>query len=150
MPAHRKSMRERVVDRIHVDGTGCWLWTGERNNAGYGVVDARNRVDGTGRPLRAHRVVYEMLIGPIPAGLVIDHLCRVPLCVNPAHLEPVTDRINALRGIGIAAVNAAKTHCIHGHEFTPENTRFRSNGSRNCRACDRFSDLCRPGRRQAS
>src|SRR6266576_3456485 len=87
----------------------CWPWQANRGR-GYGNVWI------AGRMYRAHRVAYELLIGPIPEGLTLDHLCRNRGCVNPAHLEPVTSRENTLRGEGISANNARKTHCKHGHE----------------------------------
>lgn len=117
-----------------VDKTGdCWLWTGYRftegRQKGYGQFK---------RNLRAHRVSYELSIGPIPEGLVLDHLCRNPSCVRPEHLEPVSNYVNVVeRGQNPFAINARKTHCTHGHEFTPENTWLRSDGSRTCRACRR-------------
>jgi hypothetical protein len=83
----------------------------------------------------AHRLFYEQLVGPIPDGLQLDHLCRVRHCVNPDHLEPVTQTANVLRGIGPTAVNAGKTHCVHGHPFTPDNTYINKQGNRHCRAC---------------
>ena len=128
--------------------SGCWLWTSSRRTNGYGEMAAwgKNRL--------AHRVMYELLIGPIPDGLVLDHLCRTPACVNPDHLEAVTERENILRGSGAAAANARKTHCIHGHEFTEENTkRFRMpNGrlGRACRTCIRADDRARRARLKAS
>lgn len=108
----------------------CWLWTASTNN-GYGSISlgARKRV-------QAHRFAYELLVGPIPDGLELDHLCRVRHCVNPAHLEPVTARENQLRSLSVSGINAAKTHCIWGHEYTPENTYIRPcDGGRDCRAC---------------
>lgn len=108
----------------------CWEWTAARNAAGYGQF----RVTGQHSPVNAHRVAYEMSSGPIPAGHHIDHLCRNRGCVNPAHLEPVTQRTNTLRGAGATAINARKTHCKRGHEFTPENTYEHPLG-RNCRTC---------------
>jgi hypothetical protein len=110
----------------------CWVWTAGRFTEGYGGF----RVDG--RTRRAHRVAYELLIGPIAHGLVLDHLCGNPSCVNPAHLEPVTNRLNVLRGSGHTAVNARKTHCIHGHEFTPQNTYRDRRAKRHCVECGRI------------
>lgn len=112
----------------------CWIWTAAKNTDGYG------RFLGDGRVVQAHRFAYEMLRGPIPDGLHLDHLCRVVACVNPDHLEPVTVRANLLRGNTSTARRAAQTHCIHGHEFTPENTYIKPNGCRRCRECSRESD----------
>lgn len=92
----------------------CWLWAGFKAPNGYGQVYA----PGYGRsPQRAHRVIYEALVGLIPQGLVLDHLCRVRCCVNPEHLEPVTLKANILRGEGLSAKNANKTHCPQGHAY---------------------------------
>jgi hypothetical protein len=107
----------------------CWLFKGPLNWLGYGEVYIG------GKTKHVHRVVYELMVGPIPNGLSIDHLCRVRHCVNPAHLEPITTRENVLRGIGITAQNARKTHCKRGHEFTPENTYVFPSGGRACRTC---------------
>ena len=85
----------------------CWIYTRSINNKGYGTI----------RGLCAHRFFYEHMVGPIPDGLTIDHLCRNRACVNPAHLEPVTQRVNNLRRPGMSP-----PHCPQGHEFTPENT----------------------------
>jgi hypothetical protein len=88
----------------------------------------------------AHRVAYEFAVGPIPPGMDLDHVkargCTHKNCVNPAHLEPVTRRENLLRADTVAARNAAKTHCIHGHPFTPENT-YTTGGRRRCKTCHR-------------
>lgn len=123
----------RIAAKIAVDVDGCWIWTGARNPEPrpYGQVGWEGRV------LKAHRVVYELLVGPIPEGLHLDHLCRRPPCVNPLHLEPVTNRENCLRGEGPFAQRARQTHCAHGHEFTPENTHVRVT-SRICRTCVRL------------
>ena len=114
--------------------TGCFLWAGAVDRKGYGQYRAGSRRDGTRRTVRAHRLAYEELVGPIPEGLQIDHLCRVRCCVNPAHLEPVTNRENVRRG-DLGTKNTAKTHCPAGHPYDEANTR-RSAGKRRCRACD--------------
>lgn len=110
-------------------GTECWLWVGSRDGAGYGHFGLDRRVE------KAHRVAYELRVGPIPKGLALDHLCRNTSCVNPTHLEPVTSRVNSLRGVGVGAVNAKKTHCPKGHEYTPENTYSYKPTFRQCRIC---------------
>lgn len=105
---------------------GCWLWRGGLFRTGYGCF---YEVPRPGR--LAHRYAYELLVGPVPEGLELDHLCRVRHCVNPAHLEPITHAENMARGI-----HATKTHCKHGHEFTEANTLLRNGGKgRTCRAC---------------
>ena len=98
------------------------------SHGGYG------RFWSNGRGVYAHRYAYEHFVAPIPKGLTIDHLCRNRACVNPAHLEVVTMRVNVLRGETFAAENAAKTHCVHGHEFTQKNTYYAKQG-RVCRSC---------------
>lgn len=108
----------------------CWLWKVSRTE-GYGSFRVNGKFVG------AHRFAYQMLVGPTPPGLELDHLCRVRHCVNPAHLEPVTHKINALRGMGVPARNARKTRCKRGHKFTPENTFVDARGSRVCRQCNR-------------
>lgn len=117
--------------------SACWLWAGLRDEKGYGFRNGPSRGRKLGcRKLYAHRLVYEALVGTIPAGLVLDHLCRVPGCVNPAHLEPVTTAENILRGECDAAVNKRKTHCKRGHAFDAKNTgRRRVDGDRYCKAC---------------
>jgi hypothetical protein len=112
----------------------CWVWTANRVG-GYGTVTR------SGKVRKAHRVAWELMIGSVPEGLDLDHLCRVRHCVNPAHLEPVTRRENILRGEGIAAKRAAQTHCVNGHEFTHENTINHKSDPphlRHCRECARI------------
>lgn len=114
--------------------SGCWLWMGailKGNNAGYGIVALGGR---KGRKVYVHRLSYVIENGPIPPGLTLDHTCRVRACRNPAHLEPVTNKVNILRGNSAPARNARRTHCIVGHEFTAENT-ISVQGRRRCRIC---------------
>lgn len=116
----------------------CWLW-GASCRRGYGRFGNAS----------AHRVAYELLVGPIPPGMLLDHACHTAdpdcpggvclhrRCVNPAHLEPVPNRVNVLRGRGLAAKAAAKTSCVRGHPFDEVNTRHRPDGARACRSCER-------------
>lgn len=122
---------DRLQDKIVVDcGSGCWWWTGARDSNGYG----RTWMDGSHR--KAPRLIYELLVEKIPDGLVPDHLCENKACVNPGHLETVTQRENVRRWY------ARFTHCKHGHEFTPENLLppCPSNDRRRCRECKRIRD----------
>jgi hypothetical protein len=107
----------------------CWLYAGYKNELGYGLIFSNRKYQ------LAHRVSYETLVAPIPEGLVIDHLCRVRHCINPAHLEPVTARVNTLRGEGVV-VNKRKTHCPKGHPYDDRNTSYNSKGWRICRQCE--------------
>ena len=110
---------------------GCWEWLASRSTAGYG------RIWWNGKLMQAHRVSYELFFGAIPIGMDLDHLCRNRGCVNPYHVEPVTRRTNLLRGLGIPAISAARTHCAKGHPFTVSNT-YWYRGSRQCRICRRL------------
>lgn len=109
---------------------GCWPWLGAVRT-GYGRFAVQQK-----RLVQAHRFAYELLVGPIPDGLELDHLCRNRACVNPDHMEPVTSRVNTLRGTSPAARNAVKTHCDAGHPLSPENT-YVWNGQRACKTCRR-------------
>lgn len=130
--------------------TACLVWTGTIASNGYGVIAI------AGRQHKVHRLVYEAVMGPMPrrdsngALIVSDHLCRNRACANPEHIDPVTDEINVLRGVSFAPANAAKTHCIHGHEFTAENTRITAAGGRECRTCRSAYDSRRASARNAA
>ena len=121
---------DRFWKKVERSG-GCWNWLGYRDRDGYG------RVGINGKVLGAHRVAYELMIGPVPSGAELDHLCRNRHCVNPAHLEAVTHKENMLRGAGVGSENAAKDRCVKGHLFDEKNTYLRPIGGRNCRACGR-------------
>lgn len=124
-------LRERQVENFVAKirfSDECWLWTAARTPRGYPVFGAK----------RAHRVAYEMFVGPIPKGMTLDHLCHTRsttcpggracwhrACVNPDHLEPVSAVENVMRGLSFAPANASRTHCVAGHEFSPANTRLR-------------------------
>lgn len=126
------SVEKRILSRVSPEpNSGCWLWVGKVNYSGY-ATDNVPIGNGKHKSPLIHRVSYEHFAGPIPHGLVLDHLCRVRCCVNPRHLEPVTQSENLRRGVYTdhkgrqlfirkAAEVGQKTHCVHGHEFTPEN-----------------------------
>lgn len=117
---------------------GCWIWQGRIYDNGYGNFGLNKKYT------TAHRFSYQHFKGKIPKGKVIDHLCRNKTCVNPEHLEAVSIKENVLRGSGIAAKNAKKTHCKRGHEFTPQNTYsyVKNQGiGRTCRECGRLRYL---------
>ncbi len=118
---------ERVLRRVTYDG-GCWLFRGALGPHGYGRIGHH---DGTGL---AHRAVYIALIGDPGDDIALDHLCRTPACVNPWHLEPVPNAENVRRGCA-SQRKKAKTHCPHGHEYSPDNTIVKPSGARECRTC---------------
>lgn len=131
----RGTLQERFENSYEMcPDSGCWVWTGAKVRDGYGVIcEGGNH----GRNLRAHRVAYELLVGQIPSGLVIDHLCRNRACVNPAHLEPVTVRENILRGRSVMAERAKQEVCSRGHMLSGDNLFSPSSGQRGCRECAR-------------
>jgi len=138
MPKRSLPVAERFWPRVDKNGPvpshapelgPCWIWTGYRRNGRYPWMYY------AGRPVAAYRVAYILLVGPIPEGLQIDHLCRVVFCVNPVHLEPVTQKENIRRQI------AAITHCAQGHPYDAENTAYANPTGRiryrYCRICTR-------------
>lgn len=126
-----------TLDRFHskyfVAPDSCWLWVSGIKMNGYGQFHVSSE-KGSYKNVLAHRFSYELIRGPIPEGLELDHLCRQRSCVNPYHLDPVTRKENLLRGEGACAKNARKTFCKNGHEFTEENTYTYKKG-RACRTC---------------
>jgi hypothetical protein len=129
---------ERFWNFVHKTET-CWLWMGARANDGYGHFYLR-KPDGTFKLVMAHVYAYEITIGPVPEGKLLDHLkCDNPPCVRPEHLSPATPRENVLRGNGIAATNASKTSCVNGHEFIEANTGRDPKGNRFCRTCAKIT-----------
>lgn len=137
MPTKRRSIArlppfERFLAKVDKRDDGCWLWNAYKTPEGYGQF-----WNGGGHSL-AHRWSYEHYVAPIPSGLVIDHLCRNPACVNPAHLECVTMGENTARGTAYEVIRALakqKTHCKRGHPLFGDNLRIDSRGDRSCRAC---------------
>lgn len=115
----------------------CWEWCGGLKGCGYGAFHC------AGRSRLVHRVSYEHYIGPIPAGLTIDHLCRNRRCVKPSHLQPVTMQENTLRGFGVTGMNARKTHCPNGHPLSGDNLAPNKYRRRRCLTCERAREALR-------
>lgn len=134
---------QKFFDRVEFTDS-CWLWVGPKLPNGYG------RVSWMGKLTLTHRIAYEMLVGPIPSGLTIDHLCRVRACLRPDHLEPVALYINVMRGLNPTAINKRKTHCPRGHLLTPGNLvpSVAKRGARSCLACSRINARVSPEKRR--
>lgn len=131
---HRRMTPEQWFWHTVRQGPGCWEWAGVHTALGY------SRIYIDGKYHLAHRFAYELLVGSIPVGMVLDHLCRNPGCVNPDHLEPVTDAENIRRGQGFAAQAARRTHCPQGHPYSGDNLRVTPQGYRICVTCRRTND----------
>lgn len=123
----------RIKSKIEILENGCWQWKGYISKKGYGTIGYRTKM------VRIHRLTYQLLKGSIADGLEIDHLCRNRACCNPLHLETVTSNENTKRS---PIHDRNKTHCKHGHEFTPENTMIvKKTGQRWCRTCGRRRNI---------
>ena len=126
---------DRIESRISPEpNSGCWLWMAGCDDRGYA------RISVGGRWRYAHRVYFEHINGPVQPGLELDHKCRMPCCVNPDHLEPVTHQENVRRGGAAGSVgkaNSFKTHCGNGHPYDEANTYSTPEGGRQCRTCRR-------------
>ena len=129
MPKRTTAMDRFLAKVVKTDS--CWLWQAATSSEGYGAF----WFEGALTP--AHRWLYGQTVGPLEDGSHIDHLCRVRSCVNPSHLEQVSERTNVLRGEGPCAENARKDSCVHGHPYSLTNTRIRPDGKRACRTCAR-------------
>ncbi len=145
---------ERLLSKVDVAPSGCWLYSGHLDPQGYGRI-----TDDNGKTSSVHRMSYVHHSGPIPPGLQVDHECHNldiecvagprcvhRRCINPEHLRLATPRDNILRGRTVAAGNRAKTRCRQGHEYTPENTRVLPSGRRICRACQQIWSKSRPAK----
>jgi HNH endonuclease len=157
----------RIMERVTIDPvSGCWLYGGTLNDGGYAIIATSHSAQ-----VLVHRAAYELLVGPIPDGLDLDHqchnrdltcvggpTCQHRRCINPEHCEPAKRKLNLQRGrqpdrtraqSNAKAALKGRTHCIHGHEFTPENTITRKHDHRNCRKCKSDEQKRRYARKKA-
>ncbi|MEV5451643.1 HNH endonuclease signature motif containing protein [Streptomyces sp. NPDC052535] len=129
--AYAQTVMDRLIANLRQDGS-CWVWTRSTNGDGYGLISIKRAM------IRTHQVSYQLFVGSVPDGLQLDHLCRVRLCVNPDHLEPVTSGENTRRGTASQYLpdRSKWTHCKNGHAFTAGNTYTHpKTGYRTCRRC---------------
>jgi hypothetical protein len=145
MPLTSKELT-RIFRNVRKEKNGCWIWTGGKDVAGYGLMTLR------GNRVSVHRLLHEAMVGHIPDGFVVDHLCRVPACCNPEHLEAVTQKVNVGRAKMPSGHNhhfGRRKHCVHGHPFSGKNLRLakRPRGiCRMCRTCARIGQARRKRR----
>lgn len=141
-----RPVMERLMKNVLVSQSGCWEYakTSRAWNDGYRQISVGTNAEGRAVMKYAHRVSYELHIGPIPEGMQLDHLCKNRCCVNPDHLEPVTPRENLMRSADThAARNIAKTHCPQGHPYDADNTGINKRGGRYCKTCNSAQVLAR-------
>ena len=124
------TLEQRLYSKSEEDETGCWVWQAAKSK-GYGSFWFDGQMRG------AHRVSYEFMVGSIPPDLTLDHLCRNPMCINPYHLDPVPQSVNASRGLH--AKGPRKSTCIRGHLYTNDNVYVRPSGQRECLTCVRLN-----------
>lgn len=139
--------RYQVVDPLakilsNIDVGFCWEWNRKLNNRGYGVTNVNKK------RWYVHRLMWTLMVGPIPDGMEIDHMCRNRACCNPEHLDLVTGQVNTLRGVSPASSHAKRDECSYGHEYTAE-TMHVVRGARRCRICERRRDKERYERKKA-
>lgn len=130
MPKKRIPLADRFWPKVVWQSNGCWNWTGYKTGYGYGLITTHT-IGKKQFFKMVHRVAYELVKGPIPDGLQIDHLCRNKLCCHPYHLEAVTSKENTRRGLK----GVLMTHCWRGHPFDESNTRINKDGRRICKKC---------------
>jgi hypothetical protein len=136
---------ERLVEKIRInDVTDCWEWTASKQAQGYAQISIK-LLNGKHQPQLAHILTYEWLVGPVPDGMELDHLCRVRHCVNPFHLEPVPHLDNVLRGAAPTAKWSLTNTCKRGHPLRGDNVYIQKGGLRSCIICrkDRLKEFRR-------
>lgn len=142
-PGLRGSVEQRFWAKV-AKSDDCWNWTGSISGRGYGRMQTPASSSSA-----AHRISYILHHGMIGDGMVVDHICRNKLCVNPAHLRAVTPKQNTLENsASVTAINAAKTHCAKGHPFSGDNL-LAQPGERRCRQCQRGYDKARRRRNRS-
>ena len=146
----KKTVEERFKEKFIKLSNGCWEWIASKDARGYGMFHVENQDSSTTHNKRAHIVSWLLAGNIIPPQHELDHLCRNHSCVNPNHLEAVTHKVNSLRGFAPSALNARKTHCHRGHEFSIENTYRYSDGRRDCKICMRIRYNNRVSKRSSS
>lgn len=129
-------IKEKIEKNIRINNN-CWMWNGAKDKDGYGTFCYNTKKE------KVHRISYKLWMGELDPTLTIDHLCNIRSCCNPTHLQQVTIKRNVLRSNGLTAINKRKTHCIHGHPFSPQNTYLYRGTHRQCKTCQHLIYLKR-------